>query len=94
MLEPATKMVTFTLGSGFTMTGYNGTAITIPQGCTAHIVSRASHGTAMLDAGSKGALFIADGSFQLTGFIIKNSLAKSNGGVLTVDAGGLGNSGK
>eukprot|EP01043_Picozoa_sp_COSAG02_P042666 COSAG02_NODE_3644_length_6433_cov_3.177929_3_plen_967_part_00 len=88
LLQPATKTVTFTLGKGFTMTGYNGTAITIPKGCAAHIISRASHGTAMLDAGSKGALFIADGSFQLTGFILKNSVAKSNGGVLTVDAGG------
>eukprot|EP01052_Picozoa_sp_SAG31_P020074 SAG31_NODE_1492_length_8126_cov_5.005731_4_plen_760_part_00 len=85
--RPLTKTVTFTLGTGFTMTGYNGTAISIPEGYLVRIVSRANC-RAVVDAGSKGTLFIADGFLIITGITLKNSLAKSNGGVLTVDAGG------
>jgi len=45
--------------------GYNGTAVTIPEGYAVSIVTRANG--AVLDAGAKGSLFIAEGWLILEG---------------------------
>ena len=81
----ASKAASFVLGSGFTMAGYNGTngtVITIPEGCA---VSITSVGRTVLDAGSKGSLFIVKGSLTLEGLTLKNGVARGtpggNGGV-------------
>lgn len=85
----APKKALIDLGSGFTMAGYNGTAITLPEGYVVSIVG--APGGIVLNAGSKGSLFIAEGSLVLEGLAFSHgaALAKgSNGGVISVNSGG------
>jgi hypothetical protein len=83
----AGKRVSITLGDSFAMADYTGTAITIRKGCSVSIISGASivGEKTVLDAGSKGTLFIVEGSLTLEGLTLKNGLAKEgNGGALTI----------
>ena len=62
--------------------GTNGTVVIIPEG---YAVSITSGRRTVLDAGSKGSLFIVKGSLILEGLILKNGVARgvpgNNGGV-------------
>jgi hypothetical protein len=79
----ASKTVSITLGDSFSMADYTGEAITIREGCSVRIISGAPR--TVLDAGSKGTLFIVEGSLTLEGLTLKNGLAKEgNGGALTI----------
>ena len=84
----ASKTASFVLGSGFTMAGYNrvpnGTVITIPKGCAVTITSESKGkgtGRTVLDAGSKGSLFIVRGSLNVNGLILQNGVARGVQGV-------------
>jgi hypothetical protein len=72
------------------MAGYNGTVITIPEGYIVSIISTCKDsGGGVIDAGSKGSLFIAEGSLILEGLALKNGVARTgNGGVLSVNSNG------
>ena len=74
------------------MAGYNGTVLAIPKGYIVSITSAGTSGAGVLDAGSKGSLFIVDGSLILEGLTLKNGIARDtpggNGGVLSVNTNG------
>lgn len=96
--------ITLTVGSPFSMAGYNGSAITIPKGYHVSIAAAPPGGDGsaiprsitsgggtrvVLDAGSKGTLFIAEGALLVDSVTLKNGIALTgNGGVLTVNPNG------
>jgi hypothetical protein len=83
------KAVSFELGTDFTTAGYNGTVITIPEGCTVRIITSGTT-EVVLDADSQGSFFIVEGSLTLESLTLKNGFAGAgNGGVLSVDKDGL-----